>query len=44
MVLGNGHHANGGRPRACLGQRHGHHDEAEEPQQTLFSWAEHWVV
>ena len=31
-VNGNGHHANG--------NGHGHHDEAHEPQHTLFSWAE----
>ena len=30
LVLANGHHANG----------NGHSDEAPEPQQTLFSWAE----
>ena len=30
MVPANGRHANG----------NGHHDDAEEPQQTLFSWAE----
>ena len=30
LALGNGHHANG----------NGHHDEAPEPQQSLFSWAE----
>ena len=30
LVLANGHHANG----------NGHHDEAPEPQQSLFSWAE----
>ena len=32
LVLGNGHHSNG------YGK--GHHDEAPEPQQSLFSWAE----
>ena len=32
LVLGNGHHANG--------NGNGHHDEAGEPQQSLFSWAE----
>ena len=31
-VNGNGHHANG--------NGNGHHDEAHEPQQSLFSWAE----
>ena len=30
LVLGNGHHTNG----------NGHHDEALEPQQSLFSWAD----
>ena len=30
LALGNGHHPNG----------NGHHDEAPEPQQSLFSWAE----
>ena len=30
LVLGNGHHANA----------NGHYDDAAEPQQTLFSWAE----
>ncbi len=32
LVPVNGHKANGNGK--------GHHDEAEEPQQTLFSWAE----
>ncbi len=32
LVLGNRHHANG--------NGNGHHDEAPEPQQSLFSWAE----
>ena len=32
LVLANGHHANG--------NGNGHHDEAPEPQQSLFSWAE----
>ena len=35
LVLGNGHHANG--------NGNGHHDEAPEPQQSLFSWAEFMV-
>ena len=30
LLMGNGHHPNG----------NGHHDEAPEPQQSLFSWAE----
>ena len=34
LVLGNGRHANGN------GNGNGHHDEAPEPQQSLFSWAE----
>ncbi len=32
LVLGNGHHSNE--------NGNGHHDEAPEPQQSLFSWAE----
>ena len=32
LVLGNGRHANA--------NGNGHHDEASEPQQSLFSWAE----
>ena len=36
LVLGNGHHANG--------NGNGHHDEAPEPQQSLFSWAEFMAV
>ena len=42
LVLGNGHHPNGNgnghAPAPVNGN--GHHDEAPEPQQTLFSWAE----
>ena len=34
LGLGNGRHANGN------GNGNGHHDEAPEPQQSLFSWAE----
>ena len=45
LVLGNGHKVNG---NGANGNGHapapvngnGHHDEAPEPQQTLFSWAE----
>ena len=36
LVLGNGHHSNG--------NGNGHHDEASEPQQSLFSWAEFMAV
>ena len=37
LVLGNGHHPNGnGNGHAA----NDHHDEAPEPQQSLFSWAE----
>ena len=48
-VTGNGHHANGigpsvelvlGNGRHANGNSNGHHDEAPEPQQSLFSWAE----
>ena len=42
LVLGNGHHANGNgnghAPAPVNGN--GHQDEADEPQRTLFSWAE----
>ena len=34
LVSVNGHHANGN------GNGNGHHEEADEPQRTLFSWAE----
>ena len=46
---GNGHHANGigptvelvlGNGHAANGNGNGHHEEAPEPQQSLFSWAE----
>ena len=37
LVLGNGHHANG---NGVSGNGNGHNDEAPEPQQSLFSWAE----
>ncbi len=36
LELGNGHHSNG--------NGNGHHDEASEPQQTMFSWAEFMAV
>ena len=51
-VNGNGHHAggigptvelvpvNGLAPAPVNGNGNGHHDEATEPQQSLFSWAE----
>ena len=39
-VNGNGHHADGTGPSVELVLGNGHYDEAEEPQQTLFSWAE----
>ena len=43
-VNGNGHHAdgngNGHAPAPVNGSGNGHDDEALEPQQTLFSWAE----
>ena len=43
LVLGNGHQTNGNGhvPAPVNGNgTNGHHDEAPEPQQTLFSWAE----
>ena len=42
LVLGNGRHANGNghAPAPVNGNGNGHHDEAPEPQQSLFSWAE----
>ena len=41
LVLGNGRHANGnGRLPVNGNGTNGHHDEAPEPQQSLFSWAE----
>ena len=42
LVLGNGHAANGnGNGHAPVPVNgNGRHDEAQEPQQTLFSWAE----
>ncbi len=39
LVLGNGHNANGHAPVPVNGAN-GHHEEADEPQQSLFSWAE----
>ena len=51
-INGNGHHANGhdaigptvelapGADHKVNGNGNGHHDEAPEPQQSLFSWAE----
>ncbi len=38
LVLGNGHHASGN------GNGSSRHEEAPEPQQTLFSWAEFMVA
>ena len=43
LVLGNGRHANGNGHAAIPANgngTNGHHDEADEPQQSLFSWAE----
>ena len=42
LVVGNGRHTNGNghAPAPASGNGNGHHDEAPEPQQTLFSWAE----
>ena len=44
LVPVNGHNANGNgngySPVPVNGNGNGHYDEAEEPQQTLFSWAE----
>ena len=39
LVPESGHHTNGHAP-APVGNGNGHHDEALEPQQSLFSWAE----
>ena len=39
-VNGNGHHADGIGPSVELVMGNGHRDEAPEPQQSLFSWAE----
>ena len=42
LVLSNGHAANGNghAPAPVNGNGNGHYDEAGEPQQSLFSWAE----
>ena len=42
LVVGNGRHANGNghAPAPVNGNGNGHDDEAPEPQQSLFSWAE----
>ena len=42
LVSANGQHANGNGHAAIPvnGNGNGHHDEAPEPQQSLFSWAE----
>ena len=39
-VSGNHANRNGHAPATVSGNGNGHHDEAPEPQQTLFSWAE----
>ena len=40
LVLANGHHANGNGHAPAPVNGNGHSDEAPEPQQSLFSWAE----
>ena len=40
LILDTGHHANGNGHAAVEVNENGHSDEAPEPQQTLFSWAE----
>ena len=40
LVLGNGHVPANGNGRHANGNGNGHHDEAPERQQSLFSWAE----
>ena len=40
LVLVNEHHGNGNGHAAATVNGNGHHVEADEPQQTLFSWAE----
>ena len=40
LVLGNGHYANGNGHAAVEVNGNGHSDEAPEPHQSLFSWAE----
>ena len=40
LVLDTGHYANGNGHAAVEVNGNGHSDEAPEPQQTLFSWAE----
>ena len=40
LALGNGHHPNGNGHAPAPVNGNGHHDEAPEPQQSLFSWAE----
>ena len=37
LVPANGHHANGNGHASVNGNGNGHHEEADEPQQTLFS-------
>ena len=40
LALGNGHHPNGNGHAPAPVNGNGHHDEAPEPPQSLFSWAE----
>ena len=40
LVPANGHHANGNGANGNGANGNGHHDEAEEPERLLFSWAE----
>ncbi len=40
LVVGGSHAANGNRHAPVPVNGNGHHEEADEPQQTLFSWAE----
>ena len=40
LVLDTGHHANGNGHAAVEVNGNGHSDEVQEPQQSLFSWAE----
>ena len=40
LVMDTGHHANGNGHTVVEVNGNGHSDEAPEPQQTLFSWAE----
>ena len=40
LVLGNGHHANGNGHAPAPVNGNGRHEEADQPQRSLFSWAE----